>query len=135
MEKVERLEAGDCKGLTPRMFVVNHGAEEKLDRSVAALLDPVDTGSIHFWSLPKEQFPKIHYHDLDEYWQWTRGRTKLTVRLPDGRSDTFEIGPGWICYCVRGVEHTHQPLEDWECYEFHGIRRPGVNGKHLFREF
>ena len=37
MERVKRLEAGDCTDLTPRMFVVNHGREEKLDRSVAAL--------------------------------------------------------------------------------------------------
>src|SRR5512146_2757146 len=89
------LEAGDCRGLAPRMFAVNHGAGERLSDAVARLLDPVEAASLHYWSLGRETATTLHYHEHDEHWLWSRGRTVLTIRLPDGRSDDFEIGPGW----------------------------------------
>ena len=115
------------------MFVVNHAAGEKLPESVRRLLDPIQTGSFHCWLLPREKATKLHYHDADEYWAWVKGRSLLTIRLPDGRQDQFEIGPGWIVYCVRGVEHGHVPLEDWGCFEWSGTVRPMARKGHLVR--
>lgn len=125
----------DCKEFEPRMFAVNHAADEKLSDAIRQWLDPVDTGSMHHWNLAKEVSTELHYHDYDEYWLWTKGSTALTIRLPDGRSDTFEIGPGWVVYCVRGIEHGHTPLEDWGCYEFTSVGREGARAGHLQRNF
>lgn len=124
----------DCRKLTPRLFAVNHGAGEKLSDAVRQWLDPIAMDSFHAWMLKKEQATSLHFHDRDEYWAWVRGRTLLTLRLPDGQRDQFEIGPGWIIYCVRGVEHGHAPLEDWGCFEWVGIARPKARPGHLVRE-
>ena len=123
-----------CGGFQPRMFVVNHANGEKLRPEVARLLDPVDSSSYHFWELSKEKATKLHYHDCDEYWAWVKGRTLLTLRLPDGRRDEFEIGPGWTVYCVRGVEHGHEPLGDWASFEWRSVPREGARLGHLLRE-
>jgi mannose-6-phosphate isomerase-like protein (cupin superfamily) len=127
------LSAKECRNLQPRMFAVNHGAQEKLSGEIAAMLDPVRTDAMHFWSLTKAEFPELHYHAHDEYWMWAKGRTTMRIRLPDGRQDTFEVGPGWIMYLVRGVEHCHTPLKNWQCYELHGLYRNGVGPEHLHR--
>jgi len=133
MEGMVVLTADACAGLLPRMFAVDHGAGEKLDPAVARLLDPVDAGSLHYWQLARTQPTELHFHDHDEYWIWSRGRTLLTMRLPDGRADSFEIGPGWSVYCVRGVEHGHTPLEDWACFECVSSLRHGARTGHLHR--
>ncbi len=132
MSESVSLAAEDCKCLEPMMFVVNHGAGEKLSDEVRAMLDPVEAFS--FCELPKEKATELHFHDRDEHWQWASGSTVLTIRLPDGRSDQFEISSGWIVYCVRGVEHGHEPLEDWSCFECIGVSRPGARPGHLTRE-
>jgi mannose-6-phosphate isomerase-like protein (cupin superfamily) len=134
MNSVKALDREACKTFTPRMFAVNHKAGEKLSPEVQKWLDPVNPASYHYWSLAKEKATDLHYHDYDEYWTWVKGRTLLQIRLPDGRSDKFEIGPGWIVYCVRGVEHGHTPLEDWECFEWTGITHEGGRKGHLVRE-
>ncbi len=129
------LSAADCAGLLPRLFAVDHGAGQSLSPEVLRLLDAVEPGSFHCWDLARGQATELHYHEHDEHWLWSRGRTMLTIRLPDGRSESFEIGPGWVVYCVRGVEHGHQPLEDWACFESTGILRPGARTGHLHRSF
>ncbi len=133
-ENLKSLTADDCAGLEPRSFLVNHAGGESLPEAVRRLLDPVDTGSVHCWMLAKDQATKLHYHDFDECWAWVKGRTLLEIRLPDGRAGEFEIGPGWVLYCVRGVEHGHRPLEDWGCFEWTSVRREGAREGHLFRE-
>ena len=135
MNDIRALTADMCGDLEPRMFAVNHAGGEKLAPEVRRLLDPPHMETMHCWNLKKEKATELHFHDRDECWAWIKGRTLLTIRLPDGRSDTFEIGPGWICYCVRGVEHGHAPLEDWGCYEWVGPAREGARKGHLTREF
>jgi len=134
MSMPDNLSAADCAEFEPRSFVVDHAGGEKLSPVVARLLDPIDAGSYHFWDLAREQATELHYHDKDEYWAWAKGKTLLTVRLPDGRAEEFEIGPGWTVYCVRGVEHGHSPLEDWACFEWSGISSEGSRPGHLTRE-
>jgi len=134
MDSMKSLGPEDCKNLEPRMFLVNHGAGEKLAPEIQEMLDPIQADSIHCWMVGKAKATELHYHDTDEYWAWIKGRTTVTIRLPDGRNDEFEIGPGWIVYCVRGVEHGHEPLEDWGCFEWTGFRRPEARNGHLERE-
>ncbi|MDP6380780.1 MAG: hypothetical protein QF662_05495 [Phycisphaerae bacterium] len=133
MSDLISLTAENCSGFEPRMFAVNHAGGEKLSPEVRPLLDTVDTDSFHCWMISKDTSTELHYHDHDEYWAWARGRSMLTLRLPDGRREEFEIGPGWIVYCLRGVEHGHKPLEDWGCFEWVSILRPGAKSGHLFR--
>lgn len=134
MTELKVIGADECTGLTPRMFVVNHAAGEKVDKRVQVWKDPIDVASFHCWMLEKEKATKLHYHDYDEYWAWVKGRTLVTIRLPDGRKDTFEIGPGWIVHCVRGIEHGHEPLEDWGCFEWTSMPHESAQKGHLFRE-
>ena len=132
-EVMRTLTADLCRGLEPRMFVVDHAAGEKLSSVVAKMLDPVDTASMHHWILKRENATELHHHEHDEYWLWSAGRTRLTLRLRDGRSDSLVIGPGWVVYCVRGVEHGHEPLEDWACFECVSVLREGARMGHLHR--
>ena len=134
MNHLQFLGAADCAGLQPRMFAANHAEGEKLAPGIQALLEPARMNSMRCWMLPKELATELHFHDYDEYWAWVKGRTLLTIRLPDGRSDRFEIGRGWIVYCVRGVEHGHRPLEDWGCFEWTGVLRPDARQGHLIRD-
>lgn len=135
MQTKDRLEAADVRQFKPRDFVVNTGAGERIPDQVQLLLDPLNGASLHAWNLARDKATKLHYHEYDEYWLWTKGRTMLTIRLPDGRSESLEIGPGWMVCCVRGIEHGHQPLEDWGCYECTSLLRPGVREyRHLHRE-
>ena len=127
------LTADQCRGLDPRMFVVDHGSDEKLSSVVAKMLDPVDPVSMHCWVQKREIATELHHHEHDEYWLWSAGRTRLTLRLPDGRSDSLVIGPGWVVYCVRGVEHGHEPLADWACFECVSMLRDGAHVGHLHR--
>jgi len=131
--KIKAIAADDCADFTPRMFAVNHSAGEKLDARVAQWLDPIEYKSVGCWYLDKNAKTELHFHDFDEYWLWIKGRTELTLRLPDGRADTFEIGPGWIVYCVRGVEHGHTPAEDWGCYQFNSVVAAEARGGHLHK--
>lgn len=133
MKQIKTLGPEDCKGLEPRMFVVNHAKGEKLSAEVHDFLDPVSTDSVHCWMLSKDNATALHYHEHDEYWAWIKGRTLLQIRLPDGRGAEFEIGPGWVVYCLRGVEHGHTPLEDWGCFEWMGKKRDGIREGHLFK--
>jgi mannose-6-phosphate isomerase-like protein (cupin superfamily) len=131
---IEAITREDARGLDPRMFVVNHAAGERLAPEIQRRLDPVDAGSYGCWVLSKEKATELHYHDCDEYWAWVGGRSVVTIRLPDGQRGEFEVGPGWIVYCARGVEHGHRPLDDWVCYEWRSVRRAGARGGHLRRE-
>ena len=124
----------ECRGLKPRMFAVNHAAGEKLSDAIRQWLDPIQMDSFHAWMVKREQATALHYHDHDEYWAWVKGRSLLTLRLPDGQQEQFEIGPGWIVYCVRGIEHGHTPLEDWGCFEWTGTMRPRARSGHLVRQ-
>lgn len=126
------LTAETCKNLEPLMFVFNHNTREKPAPEVLALLDTIDPRSFVHMTLPREKGPALHYHECDEYWGWTKGRTLVTIRLPDGRSDSVEIGPGWVVYCVRGVEHGHEPLEDWGAFEWKSVLRPGARRDMLY---
>lgn len=134
MESLKVIGPGDCKDLEPGMFVVNHAEGEKVSEVIQKWKDPIDTASFRCWMLPKEKATKLHYHNYDEYWAWIKGRTVVTIRLPDGRQGEFEISPGWIVHCVRGVEHGHQPLEDWGCFEWRSIQSIDARKEHLFRE-
>jgi mannose-6-phosphate isomerase-like protein (cupin superfamily) len=129
------MTAAECSKFEPGMFAVNHAAGEKLSDAISQWLDPVNTNSVHYWNLEKKVSTAIHYHDFDEYWLWNKGRTALTIRLPDGRRETFIIGPGWVVYCVRGVEHGHSPYEDWGCYELTSEKREDTREGHLLRSF
>jgi mannose-6-phosphate isomerase-like protein (cupin superfamily) len=124
----------DCRDFAPDMFVVNHAAGEKLCEKLQRLADPIDHTTLHCWMLSKDTFPELHYHDHDEYWAWVKGKSIVTIRLPDGRSGQFEVSPGWIVHCIRGVEHTHRPHEDWGCYEWTSVLRPGAREGHLVRQ-
>jgi len=129
-----KLTAEDCAGLEPRMFVVNHGGGESLAPEIQEMLDPADFSTFGCPQFGKETSTELHLHDYDEPWAWLKGRTLVTIRLPDGRSDQVEVGPGWVVYCVRGVEHGHTPLEDWGCYQWISVKRPNCREGHLHRE-
>jgi hypothetical protein len=128
------ITAEDCAGLEPRMFIVNHAGGESLCPEVKEWLDPHNIDGLGGFLLPKEVSTELHYHDYDEHWAWIKGSSVVTIRLPDGRSDSVEVSTGWIVYCPRGVEHGHQPIEDWGCYQWTSVVRPGSRQGHLHRE-
>ena len=118
---------------TPDLCVIRLKKGERMSPELAEILDEVNIASIHAFEVPPERPTELHYHDFDEYWLFTEGMTKVTLRLPDGTMEEYEIGPGDLIATPKGVEHGHIPNETVKGFEFSSKIRPGAKSGHLRR--
>jgi len=116
---------------TPDLCVIRLKKGERMSSELAEILDEVNIASIHAFEVPPERPTELHYHDFDEYWLFTEGTTKVTLRLPDGTMEEYAIGPGDLIATPKGVEHGHIPNEAVKGFEFSSKIRPGARGGHL----
>jgi len=115
------------------LCVVRLGKGERISEELAAILEEVDIASIGSFTVPPEQPTELHYHDFDEYWLFTEGTTIVTLRLSDGTSKEYEIGPYDLVATPEGVEHGHIPKETVKGLQFVSKIRPGTRSGHLYR--
>ena len=118
---------------TPDLCVIRLKKGARMSAELAEILDEVNIASIHAFEVPLERPTELHYHDFDEYWLFTGGTTKVTLRLPDGTTEEYEIGPGDLIATPKGVEHGHIPNETVKGFEFTSKISPGARGGHLQR--
>jgi mannose-6-phosphate isomerase-like protein (cupin superfamily) len=121
--------------LNPDDFVVRLAQGEKLSEAARAALDQPDVLGVHYWEMKCPKETELHFHDFDEYWLFTEGRTRLTLRTEEGVSKTFDIEPYTLVATPKGMEHGHVMQSDGAVLEWQGERKPGARDGHLTREF
>jgi len=71
------------------------------------------------------------FTDFDEYWLFTAGRPRVTLALPDGLTQDYELEPGDMIACVRGVKHTLAADHELRYFQFSSVRAGGEREGHL----
>ena len=117
----------------PSLCVVHIGKEERITGLLAELLNPVNSESFHEYRLPPNSDVELHYHDYDEYWLFTEGTPKVTLRLPTGITQIVQLEPGDMVACVRGVEHTLWADHELVYFQFSSVLDGGERRGHLIR--
>ena len=117
----------------PSLCVVHIGKSERITGLLAELLNPVNSESFHEYRLPPNSDVELHYHDYDEYWLFTAGNPKVTLRLPTGITKIVQLEPGDMVACVRGVEHTLWADHELVYFQFSSVLDGGERRGHLIR--
>jgi len=117
----------------PSICLVHTGKGERIPEELARLLNPVDPATFHQYRLPANFHVELHYHDFDEYWWFTAGQPRITLRSPSGEVKEFILEPGDMIACVRGVEHTLWADHELVYYQFSSVRTGGERKGHLSR--
>ena len=117
----------------PLLCVVHIGKGERITGLLAELLNPVNSESLHEYRLPANSDVELHYHDYDEYWLFTAGTPKVTLRLPTGITKAVQLEPGDMVACVRGVEHTLWADHELVYFQFCSILEGDERRGHLIR--
>jgi mannose-6-phosphate isomerase-like protein (cupin superfamily) len=118
----------------PGICVVRLGRGERVSAALRALLNPVDPGTFHEYRLPADTDVELHYHDYDEYWVFTSGCPRVTLRSPSGATRVFDLEPGDMVACVRGVEHTLWADHELVYLQYSSVLTGGERPGHLIRE-
>ena len=117
----------------PLLCVVHIGQGERITGLLGELLNPVNSESLHEYRLPANSDVELHYHDYDEYWLFTAGNPKITLRLPTGIKKIVQLEPGDMVACVRGVEHTLWADHELVYFQFCSVLEGGERRGHLIR--
>ena len=107
---------------------------QRIPPRLCELLKPVDPSTFHVYKLPANTDVELHYHDYDEYWAFIVGHPRVTLRTPTGVVRYFDLGPGDMVACLRGVEHTLWADHELVYYQYSCIRTSGQRNGHLLRE-
>ena len=117
----------------PSFCIVHLGRSERLGEVLARLLKPMDAGTMHQFRLPANAQVELHYHDCDEYWLFTGGRPLITLRSPAGVKKQYQLEPGDMVACVRGVEHTLWADHELVYFQWISVLEGGERPGHLQR--
>ena len=117
----------------PGICIVHARRGRRIEGRLAELLNPVDPATFEEYRLPAHSDVALHYHDFDEYWWFTSGRPHVTLRSPSGVMKHFQLEPGDMVACVRGVEHTLDADHELVYFQFISVRTGGEREGHLMR--
>lgn len=117
----------------PSFCIVHLGRGERIGEVLAGLLKPVDLLTMHQYRLPANAQVELHYHDCDEYWLFTEGRPLVTLRSPVGVKGEYQLEPGDMVACARGVEHTLWADHELVYFQFISALEGGERPGHLQR--
>ncbi len=118
----------------PGVCIVHTGRGQRIAGQLAELLNPVDATTFHQYRLPANAAVELHFHDVDEYWWFTCGHARVTLRTPAGVTQVFELEPGDMVANVRGMEHTLWADHELVYYQFSSLPEGGERGGHLTRK-
>jgi len=117
----------------PLICVVRIRRGERISGELAELLHPVAPTTFHEFRMPANTDLELHYHDFDEYWWFTSGSPRVTLRSPSGVRKEIELEAGDLVACVRGVEHTLWADHELVYFQFSSVREGGERAGHLTR--
>lgn len=115
----------------PDLCIVHSRAGERISPELLALLDPVDPATFHEYVLPANTLVELHRHDYDEYWWFTSGCPTVTLWTEASGRREYQLGPGDMVACLRGVGHTLKADHALVYYQFCSVRRSGAREGHL----
>lgn len=113
------------------LCIVHTGAGEQIDATLAGVLDPIDPATLHQYVLPPQTPVELHGHDFDEYWWFIEGDPLVTLWTEATGARQYQLHPGFLVACLRGVAHTLQADHTLVYHQFSSIRRPGARDGHL----
>jgi mannose-6-phosphate isomerase-like protein (cupin superfamily) len=119
--------------LDPSICIVHTARGQRIEGQLADLLAPVDPKTFHQYRLPAKASVELHYHDVDEYWWFVSGHPRITLRSPAGMVQVFELEPGDMVACVRGMEHTLWADHELVYYQYSSLPLGGERSGHLSR--
>ena len=117
----------------PSVCIVHTAKGQRIEGQLAELLAPVDPKTFHQYRLPANADVELHYHDVDEYWWFVSGHPRITLRSPAGVTQVFELEPGDMVACVRGMEHTLWADHELVYYQYSSLPQGGERTGHLTR--
>ena len=115
----------------PALCIVHTRAGELISPELAALLDPIDPTTLHEYVLPAGTPVELHGHDYDEYWWFTSGTPVVTLWTKTSGAHEYQLQPGDMVACLRGVAHTLRADHPLVYFQFSSVRRPGAREGHL----
>jgi len=118
----------------PSICIVRTGRGERIAGDLERLLNPVDPATFHEYRLRADVKVELHFHDFDEYWWFTSGRPRVTLRSPTGVQHVAELESGDMVACVRGVEHTLWADHELVYFQFSSKLVGGERQGHLTRK-
>ena len=116
------------------LCIVHTRAGEHVDPRLAQLLDPVDPATFHEYVLPANTDVELHGHDYDEYWWFTSGSPVVTLWTEAAGAQEFQLEPGDMVACLRGVAHTLRADHALVYYQFSSVRANGAREGHILPE-
>ena len=115
----------------PDLCIIHTRAGERISPQLAALLDPVDPATFEEYVLRANTPVELHGHDFDEYWWFTGGTPRVTLWTQASGEREYQLQPGDMVACLRGVAHTLYADHDLVYFQFCSVRRPGARDGHL----
>jgi len=115
----------------PDLCVIHTRAGERISPQLAALLDPVDPPTFEEYVLAANTPVALHGHDFDEYWWFTGGSPIVTLFTEASGAREYQLQPGDMVACLRGVAHTLRADHALVYYQFCSVRRPGARAGHI----
>jgi mannose-6-phosphate isomerase-like protein (cupin superfamily) len=113
------------------LCVVHTHNKQMIDRRLAALLEPVDPATFHQYVLPPRTPVELHYHEIDEYWWFTSGTPVVTLWTPASGLREYQLEPGDMVACLRGVAHTLWADHTVTYYQFSSVLPAGKRRDHM----
>jgi len=117
----------------PAMCIVRVREGKRVSGRLGELVRPIAPETLHEYRLPANSDVELHYHDMDEYWLFTSGRPHVTLETPSGVRKEFDLGPGDMVACVRGVAHTLRADHELVYFQFCSVPEGGERQGHLTR--
>jgi mannose-6-phosphate isomerase-like protein (cupin superfamily) len=74
---------------------------------------------------------ELHRHEIDEYWWFTSGTPVVTLWTEGSAPREYQLNPGDMVACLRGVAHTLRADHELVYFQFSSVPRPGASGAHL----
>src|ERR1041385_7669036 len=113
------------------LCIVHSHQKQVIEKRLAALLDPIDPATLHQYTLPPRSPVELHYPEVAEDWWFTSGSPIVTLWSRASGLREYQLAPGDLVACLRGVAHTLWADHVVTYYQFSSVRPPGKRGDHL----
>jgi mannose-6-phosphate isomerase-like protein (cupin superfamily) len=117
--------------IDPDLCIIHTHKRGRIGPELAQQLDPVDAATFHQYVLGPRSPVELHYHQVDEYWWFTEGNPVVTLWTPQSGLRDYQLEPGDLVACRRGVAHTLWADHMLVYQQFSSVPRPGAHGGHL----
>ena len=116
------------------LCIVHTRVGEGISAQLSLLLDAVDPATLHEYVLAANTEVELHGHDYDEYWWFISGSPIVTLWTETAGAREYQLQPGDLVACLRGVAHTLRADHELVYHQFSSVRDDGAREGHLMPE-